>query len=66
MNNQPSANGGASPELQPMMGLPTNDNSGEGPVADSSTGTSVPAGIAASQSGNPGRIEPESVKTGHD
>ena len=66
MNNQPSPNGGAPPELQPMMGLPTNDNSGEGPVADSSTSAADPAAIAASEGGDPGRIEPDSVKIGHD
>jgi hypothetical protein len=66
MNNQTSVDGAESPKLQPMMGPPSNDKSGQGPAADSSTGTSVPATIAASQGGNPGRIEPDSVKTGHD
>jgi hypothetical protein len=65
MNNQPNANGGASPELQPMMGPPSNDKGGQGPAVDGLTGPPVP-GDVASEGGAPDRIKPDSVKTGHD
>ncbi len=65
MNNQNSVEGAASPKPQPMLDRASNDNSGQGPAADSSTGTSVPA-IMVAQDGGPGTIEPDSVKAGHD
>jgi hypothetical protein len=65
MNNQTSVDGAASPKLQPMMGPPSNDNSGQGPAVDGLTGPPVPADIA-SEGRAPGRIKPDSVKGGHD
>jgi len=64
MNNQTSVDGAASPKLQPMMGPPSNDNSGQGPATDSLTGTPAPAD-AANQSGAPGPMAPDSAKGGH-
>jgi hypothetical protein len=61
MSNQTSANGGASPELQPA----SNDTSGQATPVVALTSPSVPAN-GASQSGTPGTIEPDSVKGGHD
>jgi hypothetical protein len=64
MKNQPSPNGGASPELQPIMGLPTNDDSTEGPVADSSTSAATSPPDTLSQEAAPGAIAPDSKKGG--
>jgi hypothetical protein len=63
MNNQPSANGGASPELQPAIDPAPND-SGQAPPAVSLKSTPVPADVAG-QSAAPGRMAPASEKGGH-
>ena len=65
MKNQTSDTGGTSPELQAMGGPAPKDVSGQGPAADSLTGTPVPAAVAI-QSGTPGLMAPDSVKGGHD
>ena len=65
MKNQTGDNGGTSPELQAMGDPAPKDISGQGPAADSLTGTPAPADVAI-QSGAPGAMEPDSVKTGHD
>jgi hypothetical protein len=64
MNNQSSGNGGASPKLQAMVDPASKDTSGQGPVADSLTGTSTPANTTG-QSATPGTIVPDSEKGGH-
>jgi hypothetical protein len=64
MNNQNSGNGGASPKLQAMVDPASKDTSGQGPAADSFTGTSTPADTAG-QSAASGTIVPASEKGGH-
>ena len=64
MKNQTNVNDGASPELQAMGDPASKDISGQGPAADSSTGTPVPAD-GANQSGAPGPMAPDSAKGGH-
>jgi hypothetical protein len=64
MNNQNSGNGGASPKVQAMVDPASKDTSGQGPAADSLTGTSTPADTAG-QSAAPGTIVPDSEKGGH-
>jgi hypothetical protein len=65
MNNQTSVDGAASPKPQAMGDPASKDISGQGPAADSLTGTPAPGEIA-SEGGAPGRIKPDSVKIGHD
>ena len=64
MNNQNSGNGGASPKLQAMVDPASKDTSGQGPAADSLTGTPAPADTL-SQGGAPDPAEPDGVKIGH-
>jgi hypothetical protein len=64
MNNQPSTNGGVSPELQPMIDPAPNDSSGQAPPAVSLESAPLPADIAG-QSGAPGPMAPDSAKGGH-
>ena len=65
MKNQTSANGGTLPELQVLGGPAPKDVSGQGPAADSLTGTPAPADVAI-QSGATSLMAPDSVKGGHD
>jgi hypothetical protein len=64
MNNQPSANGGASPELQPAIDPAPND-SGQAPPAGSSTSAAKFTADTPSQGGAPRKIVPASEKGGH-
>jgi hypothetical protein len=65
VKNQTSDSGGTAPELQAMGDPALKDSSGQGPAADSLTGTPPPADVAV-QSGAPGLMAPDSVKGGHD
>jgi hypothetical protein len=63
MNNQNSANGAASPKLQPMMDPAPND-SGQGPEIVSSMDTPPVLADTADQGGASGTSEPDSKKGG--
>jgi hypothetical protein len=69
MNNQTSANGGASPELPPTIDPPSNDTSGQAPPVVALTNPS-PAPATSQSGASPDgvkfpHVEPDGVKFPH-